>query len=101
MLDLLHIAPIQLELHLDGQLWTAERADFACTAGQVLDVDVTLSNALTIGLGPLNLHVSAYQDLQNGISQRRLETRLLTIGSGCALLDQVIFFGSLKYRPIR
>ena len=50
---------------------------------------MTLLNALSIGLGPLSLQVSAYQDLQNGTSQRRLDTRLLTIGSDSALLDKV------------
>ena len=70
-------------------MWSSERAEYSCSVGQVLEVTVTLLNALSIGLGPLSLQVSAYQDLQNGTSQRRLDTRLLTIGSDSALLDKV------------
>lgn len=90
MLDLLHIPPIQLDLKLNGEAWSGEQSgEFSCVVGQVLDVSVTLFNALSTCLGPLCLEVSTYQDLQNGTSQKRLDTRLLTIGSGSVFLLKV------------
>ena len=121
MLDLLHIPPVQLELRLNGELWSAQRAqnEFQCAVGeasspfcfvfltwrvffffaaqrnvssastQACHVGVDLLNALDVPLGPLSLVVSAYQDLHNGTCQRRLDTRLLTVGSDSAVLAQV------------
>lgn len=89
MLDLLHIPPIQLEIELNQETWTAERAEFVCSVGDVLDVTVGLFNALSKFLGPLNLQIAVYQDLQNGTFHRRLDTRLLTIGSDRAIVGKV------------
>ena len=89
MLDMLHISPIQLELQLNDEAWSPERAEFTWKSGQVLHVAVTLFNALTTSLGPLNLHVSVYQDMQNGTSNRRLDTRVLAVGSDCVVLEKV------------
>ena len=89
MLDLLHIPPIQLEVELNRQIWSAERAEFLCAVGDMMDVTVNLFNALGTFLGPLNLQITVYQDLQNGTSHRRLDTRVLTIGSDRAFLEKV------------
>lgn len=61
MLDLLHIPPIQINARLNHQLWSAERADFGCSAGDVVNVNVTLFNALSTPLGPLSLDIAVYQ----------------------------------------
>ena len=61
MLDLLHISPIQLELKLNNESWSSERADFTCAVGDVVDVGVNLVNALDKSLGPLTLQISVYQ----------------------------------------
>jgi hypothetical protein len=92
MLDLLHIPPIQLEVELNNEIWSAERTEFICVVGDVLNVTVGLFNALSKFLGPLNLQISVYQDLQNGTFHRRLDTRLLTIGSDHAVLEKVFIF---------
>lgn len=92
MLDLLHIPPIQLDVKLNKESWSAERAEFVCPVGDMLDITVDLFNALCTSLGPLSLHVSVYQDLQNGASHRRLDTRLLTIGSDRIILNKVTNF---------
>lgn len=89
MLDLLHIPPIQLEVELNRESWSAERAEFLCPVGDILDVTVNLFNALCTSLGPLSLQLSVYQDLQNGASHRRLDTRLLIIGSDRVVLNKV------------
>ncbi|XP_046452687.1 protein brunelleschi-like isoform X2 [Daphnia pulex] len=89
MLDLLHIPPIQLEVELNNEIWSAERTEFICVVGDVLNVTVGLFNALSKFLGPLNLQISVYQDLQNGTFHRRLDTRLLTIGSDHAVLEKM------------
>lgn len=89
MLDLLHIPPIQLEVELNRESWSAERAELICPVGDILDVTVNLFNALCTSLGPLSLHLSVYQDLQNGASHRRLDTRLLVIGSDRVVLNKV------------
>jgi len=97
MLDMLHIPPIQLELRLNREIWSAERAEFTWTMGDVLDVDVSLSNALTTWLGPLNLHISVYQDLQNGTYNRRLDTRILPVGCDRVIFDKVEGNSSLSH----
>nr|CAG4637449.1 EOG090X0GP9 [Ceriodaphnia reticulata]SVE73271.1 EOG090X0GP9 [Ceriodaphnia reticulata] len=55
----------------------------------MMDVTVNLFNALGTFLGPLNLQISVYQDLQNGTNHRRLDTRVLTIGSDRAVLEKM------------
>lgn len=91
MLDLLHVPPIQLEVQLNQEIWSAEKAELACSVGEILDVTVNLLNALSTFLGPLNLHILVYQDLQNGTSNRRLDTRQLTIGSDRVFLKKVFY----------
>lgn len=97
MLDLLHIPPIQLEVSLNNEIWSAERAEFLCVVGDVLNVTVGLFNALCKFLGPLNLQISVYQDLQNGTFHRRLDTRVLTIGSNRAVLEKVFTLTAFLY----
>lgn len=97
MLDLLHIPPIQLEVMLNKQNWSTERTEFYFPVGNVLDVTVNLTNALSTSLGPLCLQLSVYQDLQNGSQYRRLDTRLLIIGSDRVVLNKVIPYQTLKY----
>lgn len=97
MLDLLHIPPIQLEIELNQETWSAERAEFVCSVGDVLDVTVNLFNALSKFLGPLNLQIAVYQDLQNGTFHRRLDTRLLTIGSDRAVVGKMDPNSSYKH----
>lgn len=63
MLDLLHISPIQLEIKLNNELWSPERAEFGCTVGDVVDIQVVLVNALSISLGPLSLQIVLYQGM--------------------------------------
>lgn len=61
MLDLLHMSPIQLGLELNREIWSAERGEFSCSVGDVLEVAVNLVNALETSLGPLTLQLSVYQ----------------------------------------
>jgi len=92
MLDLLHMSPIQFALELNNESWPAERAEISCVLGDTLNVGVTLFNALQLDMGPLNLQVSVFQDMQNGTFNRRLDARVLSVGSDNITIDKVNLF---------
>ena len=55
-----------MNLELNNESWPVERAEISCVLGDTLNVGVTLFNALQLDMGPLNLQVSVFQDMQNG-----------------------------------
>lgn len=92
VLDLLYIPPLQMELHLNDELWMPEKSSFSCIIGDSVDIMINVYNALSTVLGPVKLRLSIHQEMVCGANQRKSDARLVIVGSDCSLISQVNFF---------
>ena len=65
-------------------------AECSGRVGTQVNVSVTLSNTSEARLPPLHLHITTYQDHQNGNTNHRMEGVVAAAGAPTSLLPQVI-----------
>lgn len=70
-----------------------------CTVGDVVSLEVQLTNLSSKSVGPLALTVVPYQDFQNGVLNYDLEEAVTFIGSSTFNIDTVSM-GSFTFQVV-